>query len=250
MTRPIGTLTLSIVTAALLVLACGKPASPGGGDEDFAQAGIQGGGEPLVSGKSLELVSWLVQFNRLNSPEKLEAVLNKSPGKFVPTDVDGDGTQDYIAVFDDPEPERDKHALLLRARPTKAVAEGEDEGVLVATLFFNEDWGLTGYSRSMRKVPPPSATAVAVAASAAAAYSVGEGAATVAAVAPTSAAHAGSANLAGSPGSALLGTDVGSPAAVIGQPAGDPSPSLGASGPAVIAVPAGSAQAAGLSPSP
>ncbi|MCA9660441.1 MAG: hypothetical protein KC486_19005, partial [Myxococcales bacterium] len=81
--RPV--FALALVAAA--ALACGKPAAPGGGDEDFAQAGIQGSGQPLVTGKSLELVSWLVQFNRLNSPEKLEAMLNKTPGKFVPVDA-------------------------------------------------------------------------------------------------------------------------------------------------------------------
>lgn len=248
MIRPITPLSLSIVAAAALALACGKPASPGGGDEDFAQAGMQGGGEPLVSGKSLELVSWLVQFNRLNSPDKLEAMLNKTPGKFVPTDVDSDGNHDYIAVAEDPEPQRDQHALLLRARSAAEVAEDGDEGVLVATLFFNEDWGLTGYSRSIRKAPPPSATAVAVAVSAAAAYSVGEGAASVAALAPAS---AGSAGLAGSPVSALAGAGLGSPTpAVIALPVDDLSPSLDASGPPVVAVPAGSAQAAGLNPSP
>ncbi len=246
MTRPIASFSFSIVAAAVLVLACGKPASPEGGEEDFLRAGMQGRGEPLVSGKSLELVSWLVQFNRLNSPQKLEAVLNKTPGKFVPTDVDGDGTHDYIAVFEDPEPERDKHALLLRARPAEAKAEGADEGVLVATLFFNEDWGLTGYSRSIREAPPPSTTAVAVAVSAAAAYSVRE----EAAIAAPASASAAPAAPTGSPGSALLGADGGSPTTVIAQPVDEPSPSLGASGPPVIAVPAGSAQGAGLSPSP
>jgi hypothetical protein len=162
--RPV--LALALVAAA--ALACGKPAAPGGGDEDFAQAGMQGSGQPLVTGKSLELVSWLVQFNRLNSPQKLEAMLNKTPGKFVPVDTDKDGTNDYIAVSEDPTPERDDHALVLHAR---ASASADGEGVLIATLFFNEDWGLTGYTRSIRKAPALSSSAIATAAATAALYS-------------------------------------------------------------------------------
>lgn len=165
--RPV--FALALVAAA--ALACGKPAAPGGGDEDFAQAGIQGSGQPLVTGKSLELVSWLVQFNRLNSPEKLEAMLNKTPGKFVPVDADNDGSQDYIAVSEDPEPARDKHALVLHARPS---ADDDSEGVLVATLFFTEDWALTGYTRSVSAAPSPSATTKAAAAASAAAFSASE----------------------------------------------------------------------------
>ena len=53
-------------------------------------------------------------------------------------------------------------------------AEADDGGVLVATLFFNEDWALTGYSRSVQKAPPPSPTTIAVAAASAASYSANQ----------------------------------------------------------------------------
>jgi hypothetical protein len=157
----------SLVLLLAPLLACGTPASRGD-DGEFGQAGMAGKDEAMVSGKSLELVSWLVQFNRLNSPQKLEAMLNKTPGKFVPVDTDKDGTNDYIAVSEDPTPERDDHALVLHAR---ASASADGEGVLIATLFFNEDWGLTGYTRSMRKAPALSSSAIATAAATAALYS-------------------------------------------------------------------------------
>ncbi|MEZ4384507.1 MAG: hypothetical protein R3A79_24475 [Nannocystaceae bacterium] len=213
-------LALPLVAAA--ALACGKPASPAGGDDDFAQAGVQGSGQPLVTGKSLELVSWLVQFNRLNSPEKLEAMLNKTPGKFVPVDADNDGTNDYIAVSEDPEPARDKHALVLHARPS---ADDDGDGVLVATLFFTEDWALTGYSRSVSAAPVPSPTRKAVAAASAAAYSASEQSAPTPEPA-VAAAPAGDDD------------DADDPALAAGSP----------KVPGVVAVPTGSDEAAGLHP--
>ena len=217
-------LSLIAITAAALTVACGKPAAPGGGDDEFAQAGMQGGGEPLVSGRSLELVSWLVQFNRLNSPEKLETMLNKTPGKFVPVDANKDGKHDYIAVSEDPEPARDDHALLLRAHPD-ADAPDEEEGVLLATLFFNEDWALTGYSRSVAKAPPPTPTTIAVAAASAATYSASQKAEPVQA--------------------AAIATAIGqAPDSAPSDPVLDAAPSKAA--PAVVAAPTGSDADAGL----
>ncbi len=217
-------ISIIAITATALTVACGKPAAPGGGDDDFAQAGINGGGEPLVSGRSLELVSWLVQFNRLNSPEKLETMLNKTPGKFVPVDSDKDGNMDYIAVAEDPEPARDDHALLLRARPDADAPE--EEGVLLATLFFNEDWALTGYSRSVAKAPPPTPTTIAVAAASAATYSANQKAEPVQA--------------------AAIATAIGEPPseAAPSDPVLDAAP--GKAPPGVVAVPAGSDEDAGL----
>ncbi len=215
-------LSLLAITAAALAVACGKPAAPDGGADDFAQAGIQGGGEPLVSGRSLELVSWLVQFNRLNSPEKLETMLNKTPGKFVPVDANNDGDHDYIAVAEDPEPARDDHALLLRARPSADTPD--EEGVLVATLFFNEDWALTGYSRSVAKAPPPTPTTIAVAAASAATFSASQKAE------PAQAA--------------AIATAMEAAEAAPSDPVLDAAP--GKAAPAVVAVPTGSDEDAGL----
>jgi len=208
----------SLPLLAALTFGCGTPASPEGGVDEFSQAGINGGGQPLVDGKSLELVSWLVQFNRLNSPEKLETMLNKTPGKFVPVDANDDGNHDYIAVSEDPEPARDKHALVLHARPDE-VAQDDEDGVLVATLFFNEDWALTGYSRSIAKAPPPSPTTIAVAAASAANYSANQAPAVAVASPTPETAEAIAPVLDAAPGKA---------------------------GPAVIAVPAGSDAKAGL----
>jgi len=217
-------ISLIAITATTLTISCGKPAAPDGGNDDFAHAGMQGGGEALVSGRSLELVSWLVQFNRLNSPEKLETMLNKTPGKFVPVDSDNDGNHDYIAVAEDPEPARDDHALLLRARPDADAPE--EEGVLLATLFFNEDWALTGYSRSVAKAPAPTPTTIAVAAASAATYSANQKAEPIQ--------------------TAAIATAIGEPEAEAApsDPLLDAAP--GKAAPPVVAVPAGSDDNAGL----
>ena len=160
--------TLTIGAAALALAACGTPAErPDGDGRGFARASMAGGGGPeaAVSGRQIELVSWLVQFNRLNSPSKLEAALNKKPGELVNVDLDRDGAPDFIAVTADPKPSRGAHGLALRARPTADAAANAE--VHIATLFFDEDWGLLGYER-IGGGSPPRPTAIAAAAATAA----------------------------------------------------------------------------------
>lgn len=210
----------------LAVGACGKPAAPDGGDDDFAQAGLQGQGGPLVDGKSLELVSWLVQFNRLNTPEKLEGMLNKTPGKFVPVDADGDGSHDYIGVREDPKPKRDSHALVLSARANADASE--DDAVRIATLFFDEDWGLTGYERAVGSRPTSPTT--------------------IAAAAGSAASIAASEQASAKPAAAIA--DEPPPAPTEPPPADDPvaeaAPGKAGGAPSVVAVPAGSEVEPGL----
>lgn len=156
----------ALVLALALAGACGTPADPPDGGGAFARASMAGDGgqESLVSARSIELVSWLVQFNRLNSADKLETMLNKKPGQFFPVDADADGSPDYIGVDEESKAKRGAHALVLSARPKK-----DGDGPKVATLFFDGDWGFLGYER-VGAGNPPSATTIAAAAGAAASY--------------------------------------------------------------------------------
>ncbi len=159
----------ALLVAALIIAACGTPAErPSGGGNGFARASLGGSGAStpaMVSGRSIELVSWLVQFNRLNTPQKLEAALNKKPGELIDVDGDKDGAPDYIAVSEEPKASRGAHALALTARPSADAPA--DRAVHFATLFFDGDWGLLGYER-LGSGPPPTPTTIAAAASAAA----------------------------------------------------------------------------------
>jgi hypothetical protein len=172
---------LSVCFSFVGLCACGEPAQRPGEGQGFARASMQGGGGSAmtVSPRSIELVSWLVQFNRLNSPEKLEAALNKKAGELIDFDGDRDGKPDFIAVTVEPKSSRGDKALGLRARAAAKAADGE---VHIATLFFDGDWGLLGYE-SLTSAPPRPST-VAAAASSAALLAAKSGAAPVAAGEP------------------------------------------------------------------
>ncbi len=191
------------ISLGLLLAACGKPVDPQGKtDQSFGQAGMgipevgaaptpapAPTGRPLASDVSIEVVSWLVSFNRLQTPKALEDALNRKPGQFSHVDADGDGVLDYIAVVERANP--DGHAFELRTRPQPGQNTPE---LVVATMMFDKEWGFAGhYDGAIGGVTPTAAAAPVVAAVAPAAAapmvaaSAPEPAAAIAAAAPVAA---------------------------------------------------------------
>ncbi|MCA9690663.1 MAG: hypothetical protein KC636_13725 [Myxococcales bacterium] len=145
--------------AAATLVACGTPAERDGqGDTPFGRAGMGGKGGHGGSndkGVAVEPISWLVTFNRLQSPGALEEAINKKPGQFSSADMDGDGAFDYIDVL--PRTHDRGSAFELRARPRSGA---ENNGPVVATLLFDDEWGFIGsYNGAMPGLPPDPATA-------------------------------------------------------------------------------------------
>lgn len=149
--RRLSSITLALVLAA----ACGKPVDPDGKpDQSFAQAGMGTpeilpgapppgrplANRPLANDVSIEVVSWLVSFNRLQTPQALEDALNRKPGQFSRVDADGDGVPDHISVVERASP--DGHAFELRTRPRPG--QGNPE-LVVATMMFDKEWGFAGH---------------------------------------------------------------------------------------------------------
>ncbi len=147
-TRRLSSISLAFVLAA----ACGKPVDPDGKpDQSFAQAGmgtpeiLPGApppppSRPLANDVSIEVVSWLVSFNRLQTPQALEDALNRKPGQFSRVDADGDGVLDHITVVERANP--DGHAFELRTRPRPGQSSPE---LVVATMMFDKEWGFAGH---------------------------------------------------------------------------------------------------------
>lgn len=180
--RRLSSFSLGLVLAA----ACGKPVDPSGKpDGSFAKAGMgtpelpatpptlpAPGGRPLAADVSIEVVSWLVSFNRLQTAKALEDALNRKPGQFSHVDADADGVLDYIAVVERPNP--DGHAFELRTKPQPGQSTPE---VIVATMMFDKEWGFAGHydgavggtaavagaAPVVAAAPPAAAPAVAVA---------------------------------------------------------------------------------------
>ena len=143
--------SISLGLALALAAACGKPVDPSGKpDGSFAQAGMGTPGlpaatpapmgRPLAADVSIEVVSWLVSFNRLQTAKALEDALNRKPGQFSKVDSDADGVLDYIAVVERPNP--DGHAFELRTVPQPGKSTPE---LVVATMMFDKEWGFAGH---------------------------------------------------------------------------------------------------------
>lgn len=131
--------------AALLVLtACGKPVdATGKEDGSFTKAGMglpplaaDDPNRPLAADLAVEPLSMLVMFNRLHTPDKLAAALNKTPGQFSKVDIDKDRTFDPLSVkMSD---STDGHNVEIYATPPA----GE---YIVATLLFDPGWEFVGH---------------------------------------------------------------------------------------------------------
>lgn len=146
--------SISLGLVLVLAAACGKPVDPSGKpDGSFAQAGMgtpelpvatpptpAPTGRPLAADVSIEVVSWLVSFNRLQTAKALEDALNRKPGQFSKVDSDADGVLDYIAVVEKPNP--DGHAFELRTVPQPGKNTPE---LVVATMMFDKEWGFAGH---------------------------------------------------------------------------------------------------------
>jgi hypothetical protein len=170
-TRRLSSISLGLV----LAVACGKPVDPSGKpDGSFAQAGMGTPslpvatsptpaltGRPLAADVSIEVVSWLVSFNRLQTAKALEDALNRKPGQFSKVDSDADGVLDYIAVVERPNP--DGHAFELRTAPQPGKSTPE---LVVATMMFDKEWGFAGHYDGAVGGVAAVATAPAVAAAA------------------------------------------------------------------------------------
>ena len=144
----------SISLALVLAAACGKPVDLNGRpDQSFAQAGMgmpeilpatpppaAAPSRPLANDVSIEVVSWLVSFNRLQTPQALEDALNRKPGQFSRVDADGDGVLDHISVVERVNP--DGHAFELRTRSRTGQSSPE---LVVATMMFDKEWGFAGH---------------------------------------------------------------------------------------------------------
>jgi hypothetical protein len=218
-------ISISLGLGLVLAAACGKPVDPSGKpDQSFGQAGMGGpelpvatptppspGGRPLAADVSIEVVSWLVSFNRLQTAKALEDALNRKPGQFSKVDSDADGVLDYIAVVEKPNPDGHAFELRTRAQPGQATPE-----VVVATMMFDKEWGFAGHYDG----------------------AVG-GVAAVAAAAPAAVPAAAAPAIAAAPSAPAPAV------AVAAAPATTPTPS-----PSVQAVPAGSDVEAGVAAKP
>jgi len=199
-TPRLSSISLAVSLIGALVAACGKPVgSDGKPDQAFGQAGMgtpgatptpsptPATGRPLANDVSIEVVSWLVSFNRLQTASALEDALNRKPGQFSHVDSDADGVLDYIAVVERPNPDGG-HSFELRTRPQPGQTTPE---VVVATMMFDKEWAFAGHYDGAIGGVAATATAVAAAAPvvAAAPADAGAPAATaVAAAAPVVAA--------------------------------------------------------------
>jgi hypothetical protein len=137
-----------VLLPLLLAFACGELVdSNEKEDPQFTKASMggapspQGPERPLAADLAVEPVSMLVMFNRLQTPDKLQAALNKTPGQFGHVDLDKDNTPDPLTVAKRDLP--DRHAFEIRARPSM----GE---YVVATMVFDRKWTFLGhYSGAM-----------------------------------------------------------------------------------------------------
>lgn len=221
-------LRLSSISLGLVLAACGKPVDPSGKpDQSFGQAGMgtpelpvatptPPTGRPLAADVSIEVVSWLVSFNRLQTAKALEDALNRKPGQFSHVDSDADGVLDYIAVVEKPNPDGHAFELRTKAQPGQTTPE-----VVVATMMFDKEWGFAGHYDG----------------------AVG-GVAAVAAAAPASAAPVVAAPAAAAP---AVATAPLAPTPAVAVAAAPPAP---APTPSVQAVPAGSEVEAGIAAKP
>jgi hypothetical protein len=131
------------LTLLLVFAACGKPMDRSGNeDATFVSASMAGtpaptGPErPLASDLAVLPVSMLVTFNRLKTPEALQAELNKKPGTFSHLDLDKDAAPDPLTVA--ARETKQGHAFEIRARPST----GE---FVVATMVFDPEWEFVGH---------------------------------------------------------------------------------------------------------
>lgn len=168
-------------------------------------------GRPLAADVSIEVVSWLVSFNRLQTAKALEDALNRKPGQFSHVDSDADGVLDYIAVIEKPNPDGHAFELRTKAQPGQTTPE-----VVVATMMFDKEWGFAGHYDG----------------------AVG-GVAAVAAAAPAAMPAAAAPAIAAAPSAPAPAV------AVASAPAATPTPA-----PSVQAVPAGSDVEAGVAAKP
>jgi hypothetical protein len=129
---------------SLAALACGKPVDPSGReDASFTRASMglppavsTDPNRPLAADLAVVPVSMLVMFNRLQTPEQLQEVLNRTPGQFSRVDIDKDSAPDPLTVAKRDLP--DGHAFEIHARPPT----GE---FVVATMMFDREWSFTGH---------------------------------------------------------------------------------------------------------
>lgn len=135
--------------ALLVVAACGKPVDASGKeDSSFTKAGMglpqlsaDDPNRPLAADLAVEPVSMLVMFNRLHTSDKLAEALNKTPGQFSKVDVDRDNTFDPLSVKMQDAP--DGHTIQIHAKPPA----GE---YIVATMLFDSDWQFVGHYNGLK----------------------------------------------------------------------------------------------------
>lgn len=206
-----------VFLSLMFMAACGKPMDPSGKEDPLftkaSMAGLpapEGQDRPLAADLAVEPVSMLVMFNRLQTPDKLQEALNKKPGQFSHLDLDKDNNPDPLTVA--PKQAPDGHAFEIRAKPST----GE---YVVATMVFDPEWNFLGhYSGALG--------------GAASTYGRPLAAATTT-PSPTPTAPTPVAN-----------ATVGAGGAVAGAP--PPSPTAATTPAAVVAVPTGSGQEAGV----
>ncbi len=122
-------------------IAAAPPAAP-------APAGAGVGTPALADTKdhskdiAMEPISWLVRFNKLHTAKSIEEAINGTPGQFSKVDTDTDGAPDYISVAE--RSHTKGRAFELRAKPA-AKASASANGVVVATMLFDNSWSLVGW---------------------------------------------------------------------------------------------------------
>jgi hypothetical protein len=232
MKHSIGWISVSLLA---VLVGCGKPMDPSGGEAQFVKASMvgptsQGADRPLAADLAVEPISMLVMFNRLKTPDKLQDALNKKPGQFSHLDLDKDGTPDPLTVAAAANVS-DGHGFEIRVRPNS----GE---YVVATMIFDPEWTYLGHYSGLK-----GGAASTVGRPLLAAAPTGAAAPMPVATAPTPTAVAAGVPapvVAPASGVATPASGVGTPAPAVGAAPGSttPAPGVGTPAPAVTAAPA------------